>query len=235
MNTVITRNRFPVLAAAFLAAAVLIGFARTYYLRHWFDLPPLTRLAQVHGLLWTLWIFLHYTQARLVSAGRADLHQRLGVAGAVLGVILVVTSLDVAISGARAGHAPPGNDPLQFLSVSIGSSTVFGLFFTAALALRRRREWHKRLMLLASLVLLVPAVGRLDGLLSPYLGIPRTSLPLLVTCAFVAWACVNDWRKRRAVHPAYIYGGAFLIAAIPGRLALGYTDAWMAFAKWVTA
>src|SRR5688500_6206798 len=85
MNTLTIRNRFPALAAALLAAAVIVGFARTYYLRAWFELPPLTRMAHVHGVLWTLWLALHYTQARLVGAGRADLHRRLGIGGAILG------------------------------------------------------------------------------------------------------------------------------------------------------
>src|SRR4051812_50229234 len=68
MNTAIHRHRFPVLAVVALAAVVFAGFARTYYLKYFFDTPPLRLIAQVHGVLATLWIALHYTQARLFSA-----------------------------------------------------------------------------------------------------------------------------------------------------------------------
>jgi hypothetical protein len=234
MNTLIIRNRFPALAAAVLAAAVIVGFARTYYLRTWFELPPLTRMAHVHGVLWTLWLALHYTQARLVGAGRADLHRRLGIAGALLGAVLVWTSIDLSIVGAATGRAPPGRNPLEFLSVPLGTTFVFAGFLTAALLMRGRREWHKRLMLLASLALLLPAMGRIDGLLLKHFGLPRAIFPWIVTAGFVAWACVNDWRKRGSIHPAYLYGGIALLAAIPLRVALGYTDSWVAFAHWLT-
>jgi hypothetical protein len=234
MNTIMTRNRFPLWAAIALAAAVAVGFSRTYYLRWYFELPPLSRMMHIHGILATLWIALHYTQARLIAAHRVDLHQRLGIWGVVLGTVLTVHAWSFSLTSAILGHAPPGRIPLQFLSVSLGSTFMFGLFFFAAIALRRRSEWHKRLMLLASLVLLVPAIGRIDGLMHVNFGTPRTVLPMLVTAIFVIWACINDRRKRGKIHPAYLYGGFVLVAAIPFRAWVGTTDAWMPFAEWVT-
>jgi hypothetical protein len=234
MNTTVTRNRFPLWAAAAVAVAVIVGFARTYYLRSYFELPPLTRMAHIHGLLATLWIALHYTQARLVAAHRVDLHQRLGIWGVVLGTVITVQAWSFSTTAAILGHAPPGRDALQFLSVSLGTTFMFALFFFSAIAMRRRGEWHKRLMLLASLVLLLPAIGRIDGLLYATFGTPRTVLPFLVTAVFITWACLNDWRKLGRVHPAYLYGGFLLLAAIPFRAWLGTSAAWMPFAKWVT-
>lgn len=233
MNTIIRRNPFPVLVATALAAAALIGFARTYYLRFLFDLPPLGRLAHVHGILSTLWLALHYTQARLVATHRVDIHMRLGILGAVLGTVLVLQAAWLSIAGAAAGHAPPGRVPWQFLSVSLGTTSMFALFFSAALMLRRRSEWHKRLMMLASAVLLVPAIGRLDGLLYVHLGTPRTVLPLIVSAGFVAWACRNDWLRFKRVHPAYVYGGTLLLVAIPFRAWVGRTAAWQPIADWI--
>jgi hypothetical protein len=234
MNTTITRTRFPLWAAIALAIAVIVGFTRTYYLRWYFELPPLSRMAHIHGLLATAWIALHYTQARLVAAHRVDLHQRLGIWGVVLGTLLTVQAWSLSLTGAVLGHAPPGRNPLQFLSVSLGTTFMFGLFFFAAIALRRRSEWHKRLMLLASLVLLVPAIGRIDGLMYLKFGTPRTVLPLLVTALFVMWACANDRRKRGKIHPAYLYGGSLLLAATPFRAWVGTTDVWLPFAQWIT-
>ena len=87
MNTLIAaRNRFPQLAIAALAALTIVSFARTYYLRFLFDLPPLARAAHVHGLIATLWLVLHFTQARLIAAHRVALHKRLGIFTAGVGI-----------------------------------------------------------------------------------------------------------------------------------------------------
>ena len=234
MNTLITRDRFPAVIAAALAVAAFIGFSRTYYLKVLFDRPPLVVAMHIHGMLSTLWLALHYTQARLIAAHRVRLHMKLGIAGAILGLVLTLQAGHISIEGALAGHAPPGRVPLQFLSVSLGTTFMFGMFLSLALALRRHGDWHKRLMLLATMVLLLPAIGRLDRVLLEAFGTPRTIFPLIVTGAFVTWACIHDLRKRGSIHMAYLIGGPVLLAAIPFRAWLGPTDPWMPFARWVT-
>ena len=232
MNAII-RNRFPVVAAVALSAVIFAGFARTYYLKFLFDAPPLSVAAQLHGLLATVWLVLHYTQARLVAAHRVDVHRRLGIVAACVGYACALQALHLGIAGVAAGHAPPGREPLQFLSVPIGTTFMFASLLTAALVARRKREWHKRLMFLATLALIVPAMGRIDTFLMAPLGLPRTILAVWVTIAFVAWAWWNDWRKLGRVHPAYVYAGLVLIASVPLRRAIGFTDWWRPIAEWI--
>jgi hypothetical protein len=234
MNTTIARNRFPALAIAALAAVTVVSFARTYYLKFLFGLPPLTLAAHLHGLIATTWLALHYTQARLIAAHRVALHRRLGIFTACVGAVLAVHAFQFAVAGVAAGHAPPGRDPLQFLSVPMGTITMFSLFLVSALVLRRKREWHKRLMFLASLSLILPAAGRLDFLIMVPLGLPRAVLGFWLTFAFVAWAWTNDWRKHGRIHPAYVYGGIALLVSLPARRALGFTEAWLPVAHWLT-
>jgi hypothetical protein len=144
MNTLIARQRFHAVAVAALAAAVFAGFAKTFYFRIFLDRPPLARAAQLHGIIATVWIALHYTQARLVAAHRVDLHRRLGIFGAFVAALLAVQAISMAIGNAAAGHGPAGRDPLQFLSVPIGTTTMFALFVGSAIALRRKRESPSR-------------------------------------------------------------------------------------------
>lgn len=234
MNThLVARRPFHTVAVAALAAVVFVGFARTYYFRVLFDLPPLARAAHLHGIIATVWIVLHYSQARLIAAQRIDLHKRLGIVAACVAALLAMQAVPMAIGNAAAGHAPPGRDPLQFLSISLGTTAVFVLFVGSALALRRRREWHKRLMLLATLTLITPAIGRLDTLIMQPLGLPRARLAFVVTCGFLAWAWVHDWRTRGRVHTAYVVGGLLLLASMPARRLLGMTDAWQPIARWL--
>jgi len=64
--------------------------------------------------------------------------------------------------------------------------------------------------------------------------LPRAVLGFWITFAFVAWAWANDWRKLRRVHPAYVCGGMALLVSLPARRALGFTDAWLPIAQWLT-
>ena len=228
----IPRNRFQVLAIAALASVIVVAFARTYYLKVLFHLPPLGLAAHLHGLLATVWLGVHYTQARLVAAHRIDVHKRLGMFGAVLGGVLAMQALHLGISNAAEGGAPPGRDPLQFLSVPLGTTTMFVLFLTAGLALRSKREWHKRLLFLATLALLVPAAGRLDALVVPF-GFPRRVIAGVLTFGFIAWACWNDVRRAGWVHPAYLWGGPLLLVSIPLRAWVGMQPWWVPIARWI--
>ena len=51
---------------------VLVGFSRTFYLRMWFDVPPLSVLRYLHGALMTTWytLFLAQVRARFPTSGR---------------------------------------------------------------------------------------------------------------------------------------------------------------------
>jgi hypothetical protein len=230
MNAVVSRPRFHVIAIAAIAALVLAGFARTFYLRYWFDTPPITRLLYLHGALFTTWLALHFTQARLIAARRADLHRRLGIAGAVLGYAMFVVGIDVAIESARAGHTPTGESPLVFMSVPVGTIVAFAALLTAALLMRRRADWHKRLMLLATIALIIPAAARL----ATWVGAPpNPAIGIVATTVLVIWCCVDDWQKTGRVHAAYKIAGTLLILSLPGRLLLGHTDAWQQFARWL--
>lgn len=233
-TTTAVRNPFPVLIAGAIAILAFAGFARSYYLKFLFDAPPLTVALHVHGLLSTLWLALHFTQARLIAAHRVRLHMKLGLAGAALAAALFVQAFDMSVLASAEGRAPPGRNPLQFLAVSLTTTVLFGGFVAAALLLRRRSEWHKRLMLLATAGLLVPAIGRLDGLLFQPLGLPRAVIGPVIITALIVWGCINDWRRRGSVHPAYLIGGTVLLASFPGRHWYMHTETWMTIARWLT-
>jgi hypothetical protein len=233
MSTVtLPHHRFHLAAATVVAAIVGIAFARTYYIKYLFDSPPLTVQAHVHGVLATLWIALHVAQARLVAVRNVPAHRQLGLLTAFVGIALVVQVVWLAVGNARAGVAPPGRDALQFLSVPVGTATMFAVFFALGLSLRKRREVHKRFMLLTTLTVLGPAAGRLE--LLPVLGeLPRGVIPISLTVAALAWAASNDWRTRGRVHAVYLFGGLALLVSLPLRRWLGFQDLWQPVARWL--
>jgi hypothetical protein len=223
-------HRFFTGMAIAAALTVFIGFAPSYYLSGVFGGRPLTTLVHVHGAIATAWILLFLTQTSLIAAKRTDLHRRLGVAGAVLAPLLLVVGYLTAIEAARLGHTPPGGPPpMAFLAVPIGTLVVFAILVGAGLAQRRRSETHKRLMLLATIAIVTPAIARMRwmGLGGPAVAIGGTSL-------FVVACLMYDRVAHGRVHPAFLWGGLFVMVALPARFALGQTDAWLAVARWMT-
>src|SRR5690242_16690147 len=157
-----------ILAAIVIPLIVLAGFARTYYLKGAFATPPLPSLiVHVHGIVMTAWVVLFIVQVTLVARRRTKLHQQLGIAGAFLAALVFVVGILTGIYGAarfvnNPSLTPPGApSPLSFLIIPLGDMVVFAILIVAALYYRRRLDIHKRLMLLAAINLLVPAIARI--------------------------------------------------------------------------
>jgi FtsH-binding integral membrane protein len=151
------------------------------------------------------------------------------VAGGVLAAAMVAAGTALAVATARRGGAPVGVDPLAFLAIPIFDMIVFGGFVTAALLLRRDKEAHKRLMLLAYISLVVAAVARLPGVLP--LGPPAF---FGLGYAFALVAVAYDLLTRHRVHKAYAWGVPLLVASVPVRLAVSGTAPWHALGAFLT-
>ena len=219
---------FSGMAVAF-AVVVFVGFAPTYFLRTLSDRPPLPWLVHLHGVLLSTWILLLLVQTTLVALRRTDLHRLLGAGGGVLAASIIPVGYFVAISAARGGAAAdPGT--LKFLIVPMGALIVFPVVVGAALLLRRRPDFHKRLILIATIELMNAAVDRLPGVfaagLAPFY--PGTDLFLLALV-------IHDGVTLRRIHPATLWGGLFLVAMQVLRVQLMDTSAWLAVARWLTS
>ena len=215
-----------------VVATVVAGFAPTYYLKPLFATPALPLSVHVHGALFTAWVLLFAAQTSLVAANRTDLHKRLGIGGALLAAAMVVSGTFVAIDSARRARpalgALAGAPPSFVLVIPLASVVVFTILVGLGLYYRRRAETHKRLMLLATIALLPPALGRIQLLnaVGPQAFFGITVLFIVVVVAYDYWT-------RRRVHAVSLWGGLFLALSFPGRIAVGHTDAWLTFARWL--
>lgn len=223
--------------AVCMALMAIVGFAPTFYLRLFSDRPmatfgvdhPFTPLIYIHAALFTAWVALFIVQTALISARRVALHRRIGVGGALLAAGMIAVATMTALAAAKRGPGPAGIPSLVFLAIPLFDMVMFTTFITAALALRRNKETHKRLMLLAYVSIMGAPAARLPGVLP--LG------PLVfygIAFVFLAAGIVYDLVSRRRVHPAYIWGGALLVASVPLRLAISGTATWMAVAQALT-
>jgi hypothetical protein len=220
--------------AVVMALTVFVGFAPTYYLRAYFGrvtvtgATSLSPLAHLHGALFTSWVLLFIVQTALVANHRVAVHRRLGIAGAVLATAMIIVGVITAVKVAARGAGPPGADPLAFLAIPVGDMVMFSTFVAAALWLRRKKEAHKRLMLLAYISIIAAAAARLPGVL------PLGPLGFYgLAFVFLLVAIIYDLVSRRRVHPAYIWGGALLVASVPLRLMASGTGTWRAMAEFL--
>jgi len=220
-------RRLYILAAILTPLIVLAGFARTYYLKPLFHTPDLPgRIVHLHGIIMTSWVVLFVVQVSLVATRRTKIHQRLGILGAVLAGLVVIVGILTALYAAARG-ASPGPPALSFLIIPFGDMLIFSVLIALALYFRRKLDVHKRLMLLAAINLLTPAIARipLDFIVNngPLAFFGLTDLCLLACVAF-------DTIKHRRLHPVFLWGSLFLIVMQPLRLLLAGTNAWINFA-----
>ena len=221
-------RRLYILAAILTPLIVLAGFARTYYLKPFFDTPDIAgRIVHLHGIVMTAWVVLFVVQVSLVATRRTKIHQRLGLLGAGLAALVVVVGVLTALYAAARGSSP-GPPPLQFLIIPLGDMLIFSILIGLALYFRRKLHVHKRLMLLAAINLLMPAIARIP--LSFIInGGPLAFFALTDICIL---ACVAfDTFKHRRLHPVFLWGTVFIIIMQPLRLLLSGTDVWLRFAS----
>lgn len=226
----IVRPRFYPVLAWVLALVVFIGFARTFYLSFLFQLPPRTLLLTLHGTAFTAWVLLFVAQTRLIAKNRIHAHRRLGVVGVALAMLVFALGVLTALASIKG--TPPGGVPLNGAQFSIVPFTAIGLFgvcVAAAIAFRRRPQMHKRLMILAMISVIAPAVARILFLLSAGKLLPVVQIG--VTVAILGACLVYDWTRNRIVHPVYTIGGAILVLSWPLRMWVAHTAAWENFAR----
>jgi len=179
-----------------------------------------------HGTVFFGWLVLFTTQALLPAFGRVDLHRKLGKFGIGYAVFLValglVTTVNRVLFYFNNGQEARAR---AFLISPLSDMVIFPIFFAAAIAYRHKPEVHKRLMLVATVMLTVAAVSRMGFLPSSYFAI------VAVWLSPIYLAMVHDFYRYRLIHPAYVIG-LLTLAAVPLRTLLTGSAEWQAFARW---
>jgi hypothetical protein len=227
--------------ALVMLLTVFVGFAPTYYLFPWFQGvttrgvaggASLTPLVHLHAVLFSAWILLFLAQASFIRLDHFQLHRAFGTGGIVLAAAMVVVGLWTAIDSGRNGNTPPGWPNAEaFLAVPFTSIALFAGFVSAAILNRHRPDYHKRLMLLGAIALLLPAVSRIARMAElPFLPFGVRG-GLVILNFFVAALVIFDLNSRRRLHPVTAWGVAIFLVTWPARLTVGYTEPWQGFAR----
>ena len=220
------------ITALLMLVTVFLGFARTYYLAGIFRAPLPSFVIHIHGAAFTVWILLLVTQTSLVAAGRTDIHRKLGIAGFLLGCLMIILGV-MASTDSLVRHAgqvgPSGLDAGTFYIIPLSDILLFAVFLFSAFRNRRDCPAHKRYIYLATTSLLLAAFGRW-----PFAFIAGHFLVAILSCEiFLLLLIAYDLWSTHKIHPATLWAGAFLIFVQQIRLPLAKTALWHSFADWV--
>jgi hypothetical protein len=211
-------------------AVVFVGFARSFFLRFLFPTwpSPSEPVFYIKGVIFTAWYVLLVVQAALVTADRRPLHRRLGVLGAVIAALMLITGLyGTLVAAARPVGGAVDPMPLSFMAIPFVDVTLFGALIACAIWKRNSPQTHKRLMLIASISLLVAGFARWPGLFDQpfqwaFVAADGLLIPLLV------W----DVLSRGRIHPTTVAAGLALVASQILRYAFNDAPAWLAICRW---
>lgn len=250
------QSRFFLWTAVAMAATAFLGFAPTFWIPLAQGVPERIPVLAIHGGLFFSWTLLLIYQCWLVSTGRIVRHRDIGLLGISLATGMTIFGTMAAINSARraaaTNYAVAGE---TFMIVPMAAMLLFTVFVIAAIYNVRRPDWHKRLMLAATAVILDAAIARpfiayivMGGHLPPFQGtvgiaglggppppVAGLLLPSLACLLFIVAGMIYDWRALGRVHPAYWWAGGFALAVSLLKIPISDTVMWHGAARFLIA
>jgi hypothetical protein len=226
-----TRPVFYLVISVLALIVVIAGFLKSYII-------PLTAgtysgkaIIHVHGAMFFCWILLSIIQPILIYRRNYKIHRRLGVAGAVLAVFMILLGVTTAFTVLQRDIARGlGDHAKAFLLIPLTDMIFFALFAGLAFANVRKPETHKRLMLLASVSILPAAFSRFFDVL----GITNLLVAVLGMNSFIIVAAVYDLTVHQRIHNVYLWGGSLLLLAHYYRVFIASSATWLSIAGWIS-
>ena len=218
-------------ATILIIVIALVGFWPSYFgpaLKGRVHVPPVIHL---HAVIYVTWLALFATQVALAATNRVKLHMQLGRWIMAYGVIVVIAGLMALAQGFGKRLATGDVFRAQRWFFGVLKDLVFFVpFLVAGWVYRRKPEIHKRLMIMATAILVLPAVSRMSFLGTP---VPLWKF-MLVWPIPVYLLMIHDFYKKRLIHPVYLIGVAAMLTM---RLILpvGSSRAWQSIAAVITA
>jgi hypothetical protein len=212
-----------------LVVVVLIGFGPSFYLRG--IVPPYPRpnptlppSVLLHGGLLTLWILAFVAQTQLVAARKTHLHMKLGAATLVLALLIIPMMYLIAVWQVGRANQPPFTTPLEWTIVPLAVIPVYTILLWNGWRRRREAQWHKRLMLCATIVVVLgPSFGRMPIAPPTLIGFTiQHAVGLILFVPLMLW----DRRTVGHIHPATRLGFSLAVLMIAVPTAFLATGAW---------
>ena len=221
---------FLILSIVGLLAAV-IGFGKTFFLpvaAGTFKAPP---AIHIHGAFAFAWIILFVIQTSLIHFHKYNIHSLLGIAGLFIAAGVMITMIPVGVYSVQKELA--GGRQAASYSGILGVITSGILFFAlvvAGIVNRSNPAAHKRLMLLATIVVLWPAWFRFRHYF-PSVPKPEIWFGLVLADSLIVIAWIWDKWTNGRINPVLLYVGIFVILEQSLEVMLFDNPTWRVVAK----
>jgi hypothetical protein len=218
-----TRGNFFAVMALAIVGIVAFGFSFTFVDNLIHPAYPRPAILYIHAVIFSSWLALFVAQVGLIRTGQVATHRRLGTIGIGLGAVMPVVGVATAIAMTRLRVAHGEMDAAGSFLIPCWDMLGFTTTFALAIRWRRRPDFHRRLMYMATAILTAAAWGRM-----PFLDHAEwfySGVDLLI-----AIAALRDLLVDRRIHVVYLLGlpalicGQFLLAAAR------WSDWWLATA-----
>ena len=187
-----------------IAAVVIYGFSHTVSQNLIHPHEPRPLLLYVHAAVFSSWLLFFIVQSALVRTQHVGLHRTLGWFGAALGVAIITFGVAISVTMARFNtivlHQPYAE---AFMAIPLWDITCFTITFSLAILWRKKPEFHRRLILLASCALTAAGWGRI-ALMPSIVFYSGVDFLILLGVA-------RDLLVNRSVHQVYRYALPALI------------------------
>ena len=220
-------------AALAALAAAAVGFFRTFLWPSWQGVFEGPAVVYVHGAFVLGWLLLFATQAALVQSRRTPRHRRLGLLAALVAPGVVVSTMALGVSAMhRDLQAGMGELAKSLMLGTFTSPLVFLALVAAGLAMRRRPDVHKRLMLMATVAILWPAFFRFRHFF-PSVPHPEWVFGFLLPQVFLAVVVWLDRASTGQVHSVYLWVGIPFVVEAALETWLLDSPGWRVVAGWL--
>ncbi|WP_020401797.1 hypothetical protein [Gracilimonas tropica] len=216
---------FYISAVIYMMVFTIVGFWPSYFGLLFTEFPIRHWSIHTHAVIFMSWLLLLLTQVSLVAKGNTKLHRKLGVAGGVFGILMLIFGLVVAFMMPLArieSGAWTLDRGASFLIHPLGDILIFVGFFIPALYYRNKPELHKRLILIASLMLIFPAIARIE--MAQYLKYIVWLIPLMASLF------LDGFLKKR-IYLVNLLGISVLILSVVGRYYVSGTEWWVSIGR----
>ncbi len=184
-------------------AIVVLGFYKTY-----FGLFPkfenVSSVVHFHAIALILWSFLIVAQPLLIRYKKLEIHRTLGKLSYLLAPIIVLTTMALTrqLFFERQGQLTVDQN-LSKLFLPVSHMFLFSLFYSLAIFHKKPSSIHMRYMIVASFVVLAPAIARIN-----FSWTGQELDPLIVSYVFtdvlITFLIVYDWYHKKIYQPYFI-------------------------------
>jgi len=185
--------------ALVMTGVVVAGFSRTVGDNLFHAKPERPMLLWMHGAAFSAWMAFFIAQSGLVRVRKVNWHRFLGWFGAALAAAMVVLGCVINVVMTRFHtvqlHEPDGS---SFMSIPYVDMLIFGVGVGLAICWRKRPDYHRRLMFIATCQLMDAGFGRFAYVFNHDLYYPLLDLLIVLGMA-------RDLVVEGRVHKAYLY------------------------------